>query len=298
MKGTQDGSFSRMKNEFGGMTGKFMVVLVAVGLLWMGATGVGLADLRIVEESEGVRSEMLYKNNRIAATNPAGFNTLLFCDVQEFVLMSQLDQRYWQGHFSEVQAAVEAIFSPEGMGALFGLDDDEAGDIDFGQLFGSLFGAGGQDSAEPLQVRVTRVGEDTIAGYDAEHYVVETGRGGQWDVFEEMWISPALFAEVRREVGACMSMMMEVQSELLSGFGTGLDDLDAVLTSEEYLALTERGYPMRSKESTTFFGMTFEIVSEVVEVSRDPIPDSAFAVPAGYERVENLMDLIMSGGGF
>lgn len=298
MRDTRDSVAGRVNVGWRSFFSKFVAVVVAVGLMWLGATGVGLADLRIVDESEGVRTETLFKNNRIAVTNPAGFNTMLYCDVQEIVLMSPLDQRYWQGSVSEVQAAVEAMFSPEGMGALFGLDDDVAGDVDFGQLFGALFGAGGQDSAEPLQVRVSRVGEDTIAGYAAEHYVVETGRGGEWDVFEEVWISPALFAEVNREVGACMSMMMEVQSELLSGFGIGVDDLDAVLTSEEYLALTERGYPVRSKESTSFFGMTFEIVSEVVEVSRDPIPDSAFAVPAGYERVENLMDLMMSGGGF
>ncbi len=292
------GSRVARPGKFGrnGLIRKFLAVAVGIGLFWLGVTDVGSADFRIVEESEGVRIETLVKNNRIASINPDGFNTLLFCDAQEVVLLSAFSQRYWRGSLTELQAAFETMFSPEGLGALFDVgaaEDDFPSGFDLGELFGALFGAANQRPAGEVQVRVSRVGEETVAGYAAEHYVVETGRGGTWNVYEEVWISPDLLAEVRREAGSCVSVMMDLQHELLAGLAVGMDDLDAVLKSEDYRALMARGYPVRTKDTMSFFGMTFETVHEVVEVSREPIPEDRFNVPARYVRVDDIWDVLM-----
>lgn len=281
--------------------GRGVAVALTVALLWLGVTGLGFADLRIVHETEGVRSETLFKGDRIAVLNPDGFDTLFYCDVQEIVMVSPYGGgRYWQGSLDELLETFEAMFSPEGFGGLAGMfddaedmDDDELAALgELGDLFGALFGGGG-DKSEPLQVRITKSGEDTVAGYAAEHYVVETGRGGTWDLYEEVWISPALMADLNREVGRCVSVMMDVQSSLVGTVSTGLDDLDAVMNSEEYLGLMERGYPVRTKEVTSFFGMTFETLAEVVEVSKESIPAGKFSVPAGYTRVGSPVEVMV-----
>lgn len=289
--------------RFHGRTGAFRraaAVVVAVALLWLGTTGLSFADLRIVHDTEGIRSETLFKGNRIAVLNPEGMDTLFYCDVQEIVMIAPYGGgRYWQGTLDELMAGFEALFSPEalgGFGDLFGdmdLGDDEMAALgELGDVFGALFGGGG-DKSEPLRVRVSKVGDETVAGYAAEHYVVEAGRGGTWDVQEEVWIAPALLAELTRESGRCVALMMDVQNDLLAGLNFGDDDMFAVINSEEYRAVMERGYPVRTKEIVSFFGMSFETVSEVVEVGKEAIPADKFGVPAGYTRVDDLMEMLM-----
>src|SRR5690625_1146444 len=161
---------------------------------------------------------------------------------------------------------------------------------ELGALFGSLFGDA--DDAEEMLVRVSQAGDETIAGHAAEHYVVETGNENDWRVYEELWIAPGLLADLMAEVGACVDTMFEFQGDLMPTASTRTGELDAVLASPDYQALIERGFPVRTKESMSFFGMTIETMTEVVEVNRHTIPEDAFAIPPGYQRVDSPLELM------
>lgn len=274
-------------SRVGAALGRTIAIVAVVGLLLFGATGVGLADMRIVEESEGVRTETLFKNNRIASPMPDGSKAVYFCDVGEIMMVSPSNvQRYWRGSLDDLQNAFDSLFAGEGGG-------ESAGDMEsLGALLGSLFGAADDDGEETL-VRVAKAGEETIAGYAAEHYVVETGSEGNWRVYEEIWVAPGLLSELTTEIGACIDVMVQLQGELLPSMSTGMDELDAVLASPDYLELMERGYPVRTKSNMMLFGMAIETVTETVEVNRDAIGEDVFGVPAGYKQVDHPLEILM-----
>src|SRR5690625_3354791 len=90
---------------------RIIVMVLMAGLLWFGAVDIGWADMRIVEETVGVRTETFYANNRIAMPMPDGSKTMFLCDVGEFVVVgSPRVGRYWQGTLEEVQASVAQLF--------------------------------------------------------------------------------------------------------------------------------------------------------------------------------------------
>lgn len=274
-----------------------IVVLAALCIIWAAATWTGYADLRIVEHTDGERMETLYKGNRIAAQLDVGLSTVFMCETGEFIMMSSSrGGRYWQGDIAAYQEELNELYQ-ESADLLSGLGDfsdfGDFGDLgDMGALFGELFG-GGNQAAEEIHVKVTKVGEDTVAGYAAEHYIVETGSGNDWRVYEEIWVSTALFDEIAAEVGACVDFMLEISEELSAATGGfAMDEIDAVLASPEYQALMERGYPVRVKQSIRgLFGQTTQSLNEVIEVNRDPILEDAFVVPSGYRRVDHFFEV-------
>lgn len=259
-------------------------VLVAC-LVLFGVADVGWADLRIVEKSEDGQTETLYSNNKIVVPMPDGSKTMLFCDIGELVMVSpSRTGRYWQGSFDDFRTSIEQLFAT----------DDEEEDVglgDLGALFGALFG-GEEDDEGETAVRITQAGKATILGYEADHYVVETGSDGNWRVYEELWMSPVLFDELAAEAPKCIDMILEVQGELMPGFATGFTDLDEVIQSAEYQELWTRGFPVRRKDIMSFFGMSFETVREVVEVSRDTIAEDVFSIPSGYTRVDHPLEMM------
>lgn len=260
-----------------------MAVLVIMGLVWAGAAFSGLANIRIVEDSGGVKSESLYKGNRVATVTGDGENSIIMCSTEEVIVMSSETKRYWRGEMSVFTDTFAGI-SEE----LSGLGGDMGGMGDLGALFGGMFG--GQQQPDEILVRVTKVGEETVAGYAADKYVVETGSANNWRVYEELSISIKLMDELKSEVGDCTAVMDDFMSSM-GGFDMlGLEEFAAVMESPDYNALLKNGYPVRSKQFIQgFFGSPpTEISSVVVEVKHENIPEDAFAVPAGYQKVDSV----------
>lgn len=274
---SKSGKNLNFRNGFG----RRIVAAAVVCLLWLGVTGSGFADIRIVSESEEGRTETLFKQNRIAAPAADGANMLLFCDTGEITLISSTDvRRYWRGTVDEMKAEFDG-FLGEATGGQDGMPD-------LGSLLGGLFGA---PAAGEIQVRVSKVGDETIAGYAAEHYRVETGSNNEWQTYEETWIAADLMKEVTAEVGACVDIMLEIVGQMPALATFGMDELEAVLTSPDYQALMAKGFPVRSQQTMRIFGMSVETFSEVVAVSRDAISEDAFTVPVGYQRVNSLFEM-------
>ncbi len=186
------------------------------------------------------------------------------------------DGRYWQGSIEEFQAAVHAWF------------DDVLSQIP--PEAAAFLGAGGTGAAG---VRLTRVGTDTVAGYEATQYLVEYNDGGGWQTYENVWVSADLMREIQREAGRCVTDMLEFQKSLEAAlsFFTG-SAAAAVFSSPDYAALMASAFPVRTVSQFAVFGMTFESDLVVTEVSNDRIPDELFTVPVGYTRVDDLASVL------
>lgn len=276
---------------------RYIATVACLCTIWFGSTWPGFADIRIVEQFEGGRTETLFKGNRMASQIDVGTKTIFLCESGQMTVMST-DQggRYWQGNITAYKEELTELLSASS-DLIDGLGDlEDMGDFgDFGEIgafFEELFG-GGKEAAQ-IQVRVTEAGVDNIAGYAAEHYIVETNSGNEWKVYEEIWISRDLFKEIAAEAPACPDLMVELMSDFSSGIGSfGLAEMDAVLASPDYRALMERGYPVRSKQSIPgLFGETMELLNEVVEVTKDTIAEDAFTVPAGHRQVGSFFEVI------
>lgn len=259
-----------------------LVLAVVACVVWLGVTSPGWADVRIVSESEGERTELLLRGNRIAAPAMGVGRFLLNCETGELTIVSsEGGGRYWSGTADEFQRVFDQMFS--------GFTGGMQGMPDMGGALGGLFG--GPQRTDEVRVRVTKVGEETIAGFRSEHYRVETGSGGQWKVYEEIWVSSDLLQLVKSEVGGCIDLMHDFTSGLSTMGPAGMGDTEAVMASPDYQALSEHGFPVKNHVTTSVFGTTINTVSEVVEVSRDPISEDAFTVPSGYRRVSSPLEL-------
>lgn len=258
------------------------LVAVVAGLLWFGMAWTASADMRIVTDENGVRTELLLKKDRIASSMAGGERVLLACDTGELTIVSPRGGgRYWQGTAEDFQKSLSEMFQSV-LGGAEGMPD-------LSGILGDLFGK--QQDAGEIQVRVVKAGEDTVAGYRAEHYRVETGDGTGWQVHEEMWISRDLLREVRGEVGDCIMLLSEMGHQMAAAVPMPDPELEAVLASPDYRRLTEEGFPVRSRSSYEVFGTATDISSELVEVDRGPVPEDAFTVPAGYQRVGSPLEL-------
>lgn len=287
----------------------YIATMVAVFTILLAVTGTGFADLRIVENVNGERLQTLYKGNRIASQIDIDVRSVLFCERQELaIISSRQGGRYWLGNVSEFEeelagwvSATTELLSDLDFGDL-GLGDwdfGEFGDFDFGDLggfdLGGLFGELFASEPEPVEilVRVSKVGEETILGYAAEHYVVEVGSSGDWRVYEEVWVSNDLMQTVIAESPACMDFFSDIMSDIASSLNAfGIDEREAVYASADYQELMDRGIPVRRKESVMDpFGGSFELFSEVVEVSKDPVSEDLFVIPSGYRRVGTVFEV-------
>lgn len=54
----------------------------------------------------------------------------------------------------------------------------------------------------------------------------------------------------------------------------------------------ERALPVRCITQFVIFGMTLEVETYMSEVSKEPIPEDLFVVPAGYTRVDDLATVL------
>lgn len=270
-------SLKSMKSRV--QTGKQrLFVVMVVALLVAGLSSVGFADLRIVVDNDSDTEEIFFKNGWLRSTTGDGQWMIIDCSSSELTVVDA--GRYWQGSITDftgaTTAATEELFTGEG--------------ADMMALLGQLFGGSGD--SEPVGVRLTRVGTDTIAGFEATEYHVETGTGSQWQTYENIWMSTSLMELINREVGQCFHLMLDFEQTMIDVFSFMPDDMMAVVKSEEYRRLYVDAYPMRTTTKAEFFGMTFEMVSEVVEVNVSPLSEDLFRVPAGYKRMDNPMEML------
>lgn len=247
--------------------------LIAWGLLHVPAS----ADMRIrvVDVSLGFEfpSDILLKHSTVRVANADGSGQIYFCEADELVMLSPRDASlYWQGNTAEFKEQLQAMFA----GALSDL---------------SLDGTALWDEAElpDVDLRITELDSDTIAGYSVVQYLVEYNDGAGWRTLENVWISKQLLHEVQAEIGDCMSNLSEALSAAEDALVfVGTDAMLSAASHPAYEALLETGFLMRTVSRLEVFGFAVTVETVVREVSEERLSDELFTVPDGYRRVDSL----------
>jgi hypothetical protein len=107
-----------------------------------------------------------------------------------------------------------------------------------------------------------------IAGYDCDQYTISMGEAMR----VEMWTTPHLqvptpYYDARKAFFASNPMTQK--------FGKLFDEMRKI-----------KGYPLAETTTMKLMG-TQQMTREATEVRKGPIPASAFALPAGYKKVES-----------
>lgn len=245
---------------------------LVVSLAWILASVAASADIRIEIEDEGFTQQIWLKDSLILIAQP-DMHILFDCKAENFALLVPQPKRYWQGTLKEFRDELNAIFA-----ALAGSDQP----ID---LFSTA-------ELPPVNVRTTRVGTERIAGYDTLHYKVEFEVDGTWHLFEEVWTAPLLLQEIEAETSKCLNT--QVRNFMLSlvqlqvGGWLSADPTLSVLTSPEYIALSKEGFIVRNLSVIEMYEFRIEALSEVKEVSKDPLDEALFVIPEDYQSMTLL----------
>jgi hypothetical protein len=132
--------------------------------------------------------------------------------------------------------------------------------------------------ASSVEVRKTGTSRK-IAGYNCENWTVTMG---QFSKTEECLTSdlplPVQAWDMYRDFAESMRSMMSAMGPMAKG-----------MTQLQEKMKDLRGYPLVVTTRVTLMGRPMITTSEVVEVKKGPIPASAWAIPAGYAKVENPM---------
>lgn len=117
----------------------------------------------------------------------------------------------------------------------------------------------------------------------------------------QVWTVVSAFSKTEE----CMSTELQLPVsawDAYKHFSEGMKDMMAsmgpmaksVTKMQEQMKLM-KGFPLFHSTSTDVMGQKSVVVSEVTSVTRGSIPDSVWAIPAGYKQVENPMSKAMSG---
>lgn len=259
-----------------------VITMLAAVIMWSVMSFPALADMRIrtadIFMDEKSYTDIMAKQSRIRVQYSDDSGQIFDCSTGLVTIISPPeDGVYWQGTPAELSETLRSFFGTA-LGEL----------SSFESLFGNVDDGGTGD----VNVRVTTVGSDNIAGYDATHYFVEYDEGDGWQTYENLWLSPKLMQEVRSEVGACIQDVFELHQEMESFLDfLGLGALVAVASHPQYVDLVQDAYVMRTVQPFVFFGFEFETESIVVEVSNEDLSADLFSIPAEYTPVESPAEL-------
>jgi Domain of unknown function (DUF4412) len=119
-------------------------------------------------------------------------------------------------------------------------------------------------------------GGRTVAGYACENWIVTIGSFSRQEncVTTQLQFPPAVYDGMKK------------MAERMRGAGGATGDGMSGLW-EKFREM--KGFPVATTATTNVMGHSETSKTEVTEVKKGPIPDSAFEVPAGYKKVESPM---------
>jgi hypothetical protein len=120
----------------------------------------------------------------------------------------------------------------------------------------------------------------TIAGYACDHNIVSMGESMKIEMWTSSAIQPPPAAYDARKLAFAMP-----GNPMGKNFEKMFEEMKKI-----------KGYPLAEVTNVKIMGPTIQTTSEVVEVKKGPVPDSAFAIPAGYKKVDSPFKSMMTGG--
>ena len=125
-----------------------------------------------------------------------------------------------------------------------------------------------------------------IAGYDCQVWTVVSAFSKTEECMSTELQLPVSAWDAYRHFSERMKGMMASMGPMAKGVTKMQEQMKAM-----------KGFPLSHSTSTDVMGQKSVVVSEVTSVSRGSIPDSVWAIPAGYKQVENPMLKAMSRKG-
>lgn len=123
-------------------------------------------------------------------------------------------------------------------------------------------------------ITVTKGGTKKVAGYDTQQYTINMGENMKTD----MWTTTAIQIPFDPAQFRKMSSFSMPSGPMMKNAGKMAEKMKEV-----------QGFTLADAVSIKMAGRTTDTSKEAVEVKKGPIPAEAFAVPAGYKKVESPM---------
>lgn len=126
----------------------------------------------------------------------------------------------------------------------------------------------------------------TIAGYRCTDYTMTIGQFSRTEqcLTTELKFPEATWRQFKNSLDSMQSMM-----RAMGPMAKGMESM-----TEEMQKM--KGIPLATTTTTTIMGRKSVSTSEVTSITHDPIPATAWAVPAGYTKVESPMKQAMKQG--
>ena len=136
--------------------------------------------------------------------------------------------------------------------------------------------SGGMGAAFAGTITVTKGGTRKVAGYDTQQYTITMGDTVKRDVWNTMSLQlPFDPAQFRRMSGFANPAASGPMMQGMAKVGEKMKEI--------------QGFTLAENMSIKMMGRGNDTSREAVEVKKGPIPAEAFAVPAGYKKVDSPM---------
>lgn len=177
-------------------------------------------------------------------------------------------KQYWESSLQEMNAALEAATAQ-----MKQMEEQMKANPMAAKMMEKMMG-GPAAAAKVTKGQTPR----TIAGYDCDHWIVSMGES----MTMEMWTT----SKLKIPTGFYdLSKAQFAANPMLQKFTRAFDELQKL----------GGGFPLAQKTSMSMMGRTMVTSSEATEVKRGAIPDSAFAVPADYKKVDSPVKQMQKG---
>lgn len=248
-------------------------------LVFLIAAGAAAQDLTITSKitRDGGAPEMrasYISSEHIRMSQPDGNEVILDLKSGDMTMLDNKKKTYWvmtQKDLDDMTASMkEQMNSPEMKKAqeqMKNLPPDMQKRMQ--DMMGGMF-----------TVNVDKSGTSrTVAGYHCDNWTVTIGQMSKTEecLTNDLKFPPATYDRYKN--------YMDNLKSLMSAMGPMAKTFDSM---REQMAKL-KGFPVATSSSTTIMGRHSTSTSEVTDVKRGPIPASAWAVPAGYSRVDSPM---------
>jgi hypothetical protein len=205
-----------------------------------------------------------YAANRFRVSDATGGDVIFDGAASTVTFVDNAKKQYSETTLAEMEAALKASSDMMAQ-AMKDLPPEAKNNPMMAEMMAKMGGGGA-----PLEAKVTKgASPKKVAGYDCEQWVIAIGPSTK----TEIWVTTALSFPPQlydiRKAFASLSPMMKSMAQMY----------------EEMRKI--KGFTLASSTTFSMMGRTVTSTSEATEVKTGAIPDSAFAVPAGYKKVDS-----------
>ena len=223
-------------------------------------------DLTVVSKFTGPRntggtSTQYFSSSKFRSAQ-GDSETIFDVTASTITVIDNRKKEYWSSTLAEMNAMMSAA-SDQMKQMQEKMKDNPAA----AQMMEKMMGGGGAAAASVQKGPNPK----KIAGYDCDHWVASMGESMKMEMWTTSAITPPTQFWEARQAQMSANPMTQRYAKLF----------------EEMKKI--KGFTLAETTSISMMGRNMGSSSEATEVKKGPIPESAFAIPAGYKKVESPM---------